>query len=53
MLASEVHARVLEASGVVDVRIGATVDTFGGTPGEANARAFEVRGYPFGARKPA
>ena len=28
------------------------VDTFGGAKGEGNARAFEVYGYPFLARKP-
>jgi arsenite methyltransferase len=34
------------------VTIGPPVDTFGGAGGEANARAFEVNGYPFLARKP-
>jgi hypothetical protein len=28
------------------------VDTFGGAAGERNARAYEVYGYPFLARKP-
>jgi hypothetical protein len=28
------------------------VDTFGGAAGEKNARAYEVYGYPFLARKP-
>jgi hypothetical protein len=38
--------------GFVDVRIGDPVDTFAGASGEDKARAFEVRGYPFLARKP-
>jgi hypothetical protein len=29
------------------------VDTFGGADGEGNARAFDVFGYPFLARRPA
>jgi hypothetical protein len=32
--------------------IGPAVDTFGDAPGEANARAFDVHGYAFLARKP-
>ncbi len=43
---------MLEEIGFVDVRIGEPVDTFGGAPGETNARAYEVYGYPFLARKP-
>lgn len=43
---------MLEEAGFVDVRIGEAVDTFGGAGGEANARAYEVLGYPFLARKP-
>ncbi len=43
---------MIEQSGFVDVEIGSAVDTFGGAGGEANARAFEVLGYPFSARKP-
>jgi len=43
---------MLEDSGFVDVRIGEPVDTFGGAGGEANARAYEVFGYSFLARKP-
>lgn len=39
--------------GFVDVEIGPAVDTFAGAPGEEKARAFEVQGYPFLARKPA
>jgi len=42
---------LLEA-GFDDVRIGEPVDTFGGGGGEKNARAFEVYGYAFLARKP-
>jgi len=38
--------------GFVDVVIGEPVDTFAGTTGEANARAFSVFGYPMLARKP-
>ena len=38
--------------GFVDVEVGEPVDTFGGAGGEANARAFDVRGYPFRARRP-
>ncbi len=38
--------------GFVDVEIGAPVDTFGGAGGEQNARAFEVQGYAFRARRP-
>jgi hypothetical protein len=34
------------------VIVGEPVDTFAGTTGESNARAFEVFGYPFLARKP-
>ncbi len=43
---------MLEDTGFVEVRIGEAVDTFGEAPGEAKARAFEVYGYPFCARKP-
>jgi hypothetical protein len=42
----------LEEIGFDDVRIGEPVDTFGGATGEANARAFDVNGYAFFARKP-
>jgi hypothetical protein len=34
------------------VRIGDPVDTFGGATGEQNARAFDVLGHSFIARKP-
>ena len=38
--------------GFTGVNVGAAVDTFGGAHGEPNARAFDVNGYPFTARKP-
>ena len=38
--------------GFVSVEIGERVDAFAGASGEANARKFEVYGYPFLARKP-
>lgn len=43
---------MLEEVGFTDVRIGDPVDTFGGAGGEANARAYDVRGYAFLAHKP-
>jgi hypothetical protein len=43
---------MLEEAGLVDVRIGSPVDTFGGAKGEEKARAYEVFGYSFLARKP-
>jgi hypothetical protein len=43
---------MLEDTGFVDVEIGDAVDTFGGAEGEEKARAFEVYGYAFLARKP-
>ena len=43
---------MLEDIGFVDVRIGEPVDTFAGAPGEDKARAFQVQGYSFLARKP-
>ena len=43
---------MLEDSGFVDVEIGPPVDTFGGAPGEEKARAYEVFGYAFLARRP-
>ena len=42
---------MLEDAGFVDVQIGDAVDTFGGATGEEKARAFEVFGYAFLARK--
>ena len=38
--------------GFTDIEVGPPVDTFGGSNGEANARTFDVHGYPFTARKP-
>lgn len=38
--------------GFTDVEVGPGVDTFGGAGGEENARAFDVYGYAFVARKP-
>jgi hypothetical protein len=43
---------MLEDVGFVGVEISAPVDTFGGAPGEAKARAFAVQGYAFLARRP-
>jgi hypothetical protein len=42
---------MLEEVGFLGVRIGEPVDTFGGAEGEEKARAFEVFGYSFLARK--
>jgi hypothetical protein len=43
----------MEGVGFRDLRFGEPVDTYGGAPGEANARTFGVHGYPFTAVKPA
>lgn len=43
---------MLEDAGFENVQVGPAVDTFGGAGGEQNARAFDVFGYPFMARKP-
>ena len=43
---------MLEESGFVGAQIGPPVDTFGGAPGESKARAYDVSGYGFLARKP-
>nr|WP_238992833.1 methyltransferase domain-containing protein [Jiangella aurantiaca] len=43
---------LLTTAGFADIRVGPAVDTFGGAPGERNARRYEVFGYPFAARKP-
>jgi hypothetical protein len=43
---------MLEEAGFEEIRIGDAVDTFGDAGGEKKARAFEVFGYPFLARKP-
>ena len=42
---------MLEDTGFTDVQIGEAVDTFGGAAGEEKARAFEVYGYAFLARR--
>jgi hypothetical protein len=42
---------MLEDSGFRDVVVGEAVDTFGGAKGEDKARAFEVFGYAFLARR--
>jgi hypothetical protein len=44
---------MIEEAGFVDVSIGGKVDTFAGATGETNARAYDVYGYSFLARKPA
>ena len=44
---------MLAEIGFTDIEVGSAVDTFGGAPGEANARTFDVQGYPFLAHKPA
>ena len=44
---------MLEEVGFVDVAIGPPTDTFAGAGGEGNARAYEVYGYAFLARRPA
>ncbi|HEX5648700.1 MAG TPA: hypothetical protein VFX69_03505 [Steroidobacteraceae bacterium] len=43
---------MLEETGFVDVQIGPPVDTFGGASGQDKARAYDVYGYAFVARKP-
>jgi hypothetical protein len=43
---------MLEDVGFVDVQLGPAADTFGGAAGEKNARAYEVYGYAFLARRP-
>jgi hypothetical protein len=43
---------MLEEVGFVGVAVGDPVDTFGGAEGEEKARAYEVFGYSFLARKP-
>ncbi|TDE15763.1 methyltransferase domain-containing protein [Jiangella asiatica] len=42
----------LTAAGFAGVRIGPPVDIYSGTPGQANARRYQVFGYPFSARRP-
>jgi len=43
---------MMEEIGFVEVQVGPPADTFGGAPGEKNARHFGVYGYPFLACKP-
>ncbi|MEO5841757.1 MAG: hypothetical protein ABIQ73_26155 [Acidimicrobiales bacterium] len=43
---------MLQNIGFTNVVIGPPVDTFSGAPGEAKARAFQVYGHAFLARKP-
>ena len=43
---------MLDETGFLEVQIGEPVDTFGGATGEEKARAYEVFGYPFLARRP-
>jgi hypothetical protein len=43
---------MLQDSGLTDVVTGDAVDTFSGANGEAKARAFDVYGYAFMARRP-
>ena len=42
---------MLEEAGFTDVQIGPPVDTFVGATGEEKARAYEVFGYAFLARR--
>jgi hypothetical protein len=44
---------MLEDVGFEGIVIGDAVDTFSGAGGEDKARAFDVYGYPFLARRPA
>ena len=44
--------QMLTDIGFDEVIVGEPIDTFGGATGEANARAFDVNGYPFRARRP-
>ena len=43
---------MLEEAGFTAVQIGEAADTFGGAGGEEKARAYEVYGYAFLARRP-
>ena len=43
---------MLEDVSFVDVQVGPAADTFSGAAGEDKARAYEVYGYAFAARKP-
>jgi hypothetical protein len=42
---------MLDDSGFDNVEIGDPYDTFGGATGEEKARAFDVYGYAFAARR--
>jgi hypothetical protein len=42
---------MLEEAGFADVEIGSPVDTFVGATGEEKARAYDVYGYAFLARR--
>jgi hypothetical protein len=44
---------MLEDSAFIDVQVSPPVDTFAGAGGEDKARAYDVYGYTFLARKPA
>jgi hypothetical protein len=43
---------MLEDVGFIGVQIGPAADTFAGASGEDKARAYQVYGYTFLARKP-
>jgi hypothetical protein len=43
---------MLEDTGFTGVTIGDPADTFGGATGEEKARAYDVYGYAFLARRP-
>jgi hypothetical protein len=43
--------KMLQDSGFTDVMIGDAVDAFGGARGEDKARAFDVYGYAFLAKR--
>ncbi|MEX2487701.1 MAG: hypothetical protein WD377_08805 [Nitriliruptoraceae bacterium] len=43
---------MIEGVGLVDLRFGEPIDTYGGAPGEGNARTFGVHGYAFTAVNP-
>ena len=43
---------MLEEAGFTNIEIGPSVDTFAGASGQDKARAYEVYGYAFLARRP-
>ncbi|MGH9213119.1 MAG: methyltransferase domain-containing protein [Acidimicrobiales bacterium] len=51
-LSSDGWQQVTRDTGFLALEVGPSVDTFGGAPGEANARRFDVFGHPFLANKP-